>query len=612
VAPSTPPADQTLELQVLGRPFQAEDWLKDIRLRTSLLFLPLPVRDVNRLLATRTAKRSAWAIPHGERIIKSLENRTEAFLIEVNRIREAVEASAYVESASGTAIAEAYLDDLEFETKEIIEDRLKLQAEWNLLRPSGPVRPNDRVTQVLRYLEQAMLERGADRGVLLREARNALIEIGNSQPVVHPILWLVQAWATWQLTDNYLEALPILQRVDQHPIPSVASALAYRLLAHFSQLHESPNKAFEYAQKSLFIRDTSDSLLDAALCASALHDPQNAKAYYEKALIKRPGVLITALSDDQCLITGTELLEVAVRVQLNLRRDGRRAVSDWVSAVRQVVEAQRTCPGGLHMPHELMEGHKFTLQRLEDCDLAVGGYLTRTSRENALEVMEAAQKSLQSEYVKRADAVSMARRSIDSAAIWRDERLREAASEQEAVNRRATAMLTNFDSHADRAEKGSLFGFGGGCVLFALYMVSFLILSDRGVPIGVTTPVGFVATAVSTTPILIAIGLQVANGFKRLALESRVQETFKNSKSKTENASADVEDDYREQVKQHRRALAAADGELKRVESAMRCLGFKHPVEAVEAEVEVLTQEQINLKELSEIEAELALEEPAA
>ena len=593
MATSTPPADQALEFQVFGRSLQTEDWLRDIRLRSSLLFLPLPVRDVNRLLITRMARRSSWAIPHGERIIKSLENRTEAFLTEISRIRESLEASAHIETAGGTTIGDAYMDDVDHECKDLIEERQKLQAEWGLLRPPGPARTGDRVAQAQRYFEQAMIERGSDRGILLREARNALIEVGNAQPIVHPILWLAQGWATWYLTENYLEVVPILQRVEQHPIPSVASSVAYRMLSYFAELDQSPSKAFEWAQKSLEIRQTADSCLDAGMCALALHDPGIAKAYLEQALVLRSGSLIAALGDERSLIGGSELLEVAVRVQLRLRRDGRRSVSAWATAAREVGEAQRICPGGLHMPHELMEGHKQVLERFEDCDLIVGGYLTRSSAESAVEVLDCAKKNLQGEYVKRCDAVSMARKSIEGAGAWRDSRVKAALTEQEEMNRRANALLVQSDDDAERAERGSLFGFAGGCALFAIYMVSFLILADRGVPIGITTPVGIMATIVSAVPIICAIGLQIAHAFKRVALENRVEETLKKTKIAHEQASADADDEYREQIKQHRRTLAGADAELKKVEAAMRALGVKRAADVPELEEVVLEEEAV-------------------
>ncbi len=572
-------------------------------------------KDVNRLLAGRVARRSTRAVPHSDKIIKGLESRTEAFNTEISRLREALDGAAFIESASGTSLADAYLDDLDFETRELLDERQKLLAEWNLLRPAGPVRTNDRIAQAQRYIEQAMLERGADRGVLLREARTALNEVANSQAVVHPILWLAQGWATWQMNDHHGDAVPMLEKVDAHPVPSVACSIAYRLLAYFSLMDEMPVKALEYAQKAVQARETPESCIDLAMMASTMHDPQTAKAYYEKAFTLRPGSIIGALSDDRCLTTGTELLEVAVRVQLNLRREGRQAVTAWVASARQVSEAQKACPGGLHMPHDLMEGHKHTLQRLEDCDLIIGGYLTRFSRECSFEVGDYARKSLQAEFVKRCDAVSLARRSITNAAAWRENRLRSAKTEREEMEKRAKATLDQFDAETERSEKASLFGFGAGCALFGLYIVSFMILEGRGVEIGITTPVGLIATGISAVPILVAIGMQAAHALKRLSMEGQVQDALRATKAAGERTAADVDDEYRDQLKHHRKTLAIADAELKKVESAMRCLGLKaeSPVEeASEDGAEIDGSEDGEMPALVEVEGGLDISDDSS
>lgn len=509
-----------------------------------------------------------------DRIMKGLENRTDAFLKEAHCIREALEASAMVESSATSTIIEAYLFDIEAEVREFTDERLRLIGELAAVRASIGVGSSDRLATAQRLLDQAVLERGSDRGLLLREVRNTLIEISNSESIVHPIIWLLLGWTTWQLTESPLEAAPILARVAQHAVPSMATALSYRLLSYFAEQDEQPAKALEWAKMALDVRVTADICLDAGLTAAGLHDPSTAKSSFESALVQRASALLPALCDDRALLYGSELLEVAVRVQMRMRREGRQAITAWAAAAREVAEAQRICAGGLHVPYELMEGHKQTLDRLASADLITGGYLTRSSRENAVEVIDHAKKSLQGEYVKRCDAVSLARRSIESASAFRESRIEAAMRQQEEVRRRAEAALSGSDIEAEKAEKGSIFGFASGCALFALYMISYLILADRGTVIGAGTPVGFTAISLSAIPIVVAVAIQVRHALRRIALEARCNEVIKRAATSYEEASQEADDVYREQMKHHRKALSTADAELRKVESAMRHLGL--------------------------------------
>lgn len=566
--------DQGIEVQVFGRQPLAEDWLKDIRIRSSLVFMSLSAKDLSRLFTTRLIVRSGWAVPHAERIVKGLDSRTEAFRTEALRLREAVEGSATLETSAGTTLSEAYQDEIDCEVRDFMLERQRLQDEWNALKGPFDPRAIDRVGNVQKLIDAAVLERGSERGMLLREARTILTEMSQSQTVVHPVVWLYLGWTMWQLSENWVEVAPILAKAAQHPAPTTAAFVAMRLMSDFAALDDMPIKAYEWSRRALEIHQTAEAFVDAGLCAAALHDPSLAKSHFENALVLRAGSLIAALADERVLNCGSELIEVAVRVQMRLRRDGRQTAAAWAAAAREVAEAQRLCGGGLHMPFELMEAHKGIIERLDGADLVIGGYVNRLCKENAIEVVDHARKGLQGEYAKRCDAVSMARRSIEHAGMSRDHRMQAALQQQEETNRQAKAALAQCDLDSEKTEKNSVFGFGSGCAMFALYMVSYVILADRGIVIGITTPIGIGATVVSAIPILSAVCLQIGCMFKRMALENRANEIVKQAANSYEEASRDADDNYRDQMKHCRKNLSCAESELRKVESAMRSLGI--------------------------------------
>jgi low affinity Fe/Cu permease len=489
-------------------------------------------------------------------------------------LREAIEGAGMLDLAPNSTLAEAYFDDIECEVRDVVQERQALQEELSALR--GPYDPRgiDRIGNIQKLIDAAVLERGTERGMLLREARNELSELTLSQTVIHPSIWYTLGWVTWQLSENYVEVTPILAKAAHHPAPTTAGYLALRMLAYFAGLDQMPIRAYECARKALDMNQTPEAYVDAGLCAIDMHDPTSAKSHFESALVMRPGSLIGALSDDRILNCGSELIEVAIRVQTRLRRDGRQAAACWSAASREVADAQRICGGGVHVAYDLMESHKSIAERFDEADIIVGGYLNRLCRDSALDVVEEAKTSLQAEYAKRCDAVSMARRSIEHAGTNRENRVRMALQRQEEVVRRAKSALTKSEVESEKAEKNSVFGFGSGCAMFALYTVSYVVLADRGTVIGITTPVGVAATLVSAIPILSAIWIQVAYVMKRMALEAKVNEIIRRANLTFDDASHDADDIYREQMKHSRRALSSAETELRKVESAMRSLGL--------------------------------------
>ena len=605
---SLPRSEQALELLLLGQQPQLEDWNKDIRLRMGLLFVDVPENDLTNMLLARLQRKAAWAKPNLDRIAKSLENRPNGFLKELNRVRDAIERGITLDSTNSSTLHDAFLDDVTFEAQTLRDERSKLVSEWFNLKASVDQRCHEMINATQRLLEQAMREAGGERGTVLREARTLIQEISNSTTKVPPVLSLYHAWCVWNIAENADEAIPFLARAAQGTLPSLSRFFSLRLLAYFSELEGFSGKAYEFSKQAADMRPSADASVEAALNGSALHDPALAKPYVESALMIRSGSIVSLLGDERALLMGLDLFDVAVRVQLRLRRSGRQIAADWESISQEVLEAQRISGSQLQVPFELLDGHKIYSHKLESADMITAGYLGRQARRNGAELRQISQKALQVEHFRRYEQVQQARKAIDSIALARDHKAALAKAAHDEATRRGREAMELTERQAEKIETGALFGFGGGCALLALYLLSYAVLAARGVAVGFSSTIGVAILILAALPIAAAILVQIAAGLKRASIQAKVKDGVKQASKRYDQMLLEADDFYRDQVTVNRRHLAAAETELKKTENAMRHLNMF----VANREEPTAAQPEERHEERAEDMPEDTLEEPQA
>ncbi|HWD41078.1 MAG TPA: hypothetical protein VG944_19675 [Fimbriimonas sp.] len=572
--------DQKLEILALGHPPQREDWLQDIRLRMGLMFIDAPKKDLSTLLGARLKKRAGFAMSHLERMSKSLEGRPEGFQAEAARLREAVERSATIESGSGSTLAEAFLDDMDVESQGILGERQALQKEWTEFREAIGAGPLDTIGKAQKTIEQAFLESGSDRGSLFREARAILTTAAEEHPAVHPVLWLYLGWTVFQITESPDEVAPLLKRVCEFSYPSVSAYFAYRLLAHFEEAEGAYARGYEWLKKAIEMHVTPEVHCEAALSMASLHEPSLAKAHVEGALTDRAGSIVALLADDRILNMGNDLLDVAIRVQSRLRREGRQATSAWAIAAKDVADAQRMCGNGMHVPYELLESHKTIETRLETADIVSAGYLTRFAYRNAKEVRDAGQKALKAEHARRCDALSLSRKAADTVSGLREQKVLLAQRSHSDMVSAANEALAAADAESAKAEQLAIRGFASGLVLFGLYVFSYMVLASRDIVIGLTSPIGVLMMVTTALPVAGGLLIHVAAGYKRSGVQTRVREAIKKAARGLDEAGKEADDFYRDQMSLHRKNLTVVEAELKKAEQALRTLNKPKPAES--------------------------------
>lgn len=565
-------AHQPLESLVLGRPAQPSDLLHDVQTRIGSLFYTGPANGVWKLVASQTATRAPQALRNIEKIIRANKNKSEGFGIEAMRLRESIERSAAYDSNSTSLLVEAYRDDIENQAQNLMNDRRALLGEWRAYVGDVETRQQDPGSLVIKLIETAILEEGAERGTILRQARNELLEMIEQNPAQPPVVWLLVGWCLWQITLSDEEPTRFLIKVAQSSAPSFAASLALRLLAEFSQEYGYPQRSYEWLKKAEAADGSAELHAELALGSSIFHDSSITKKHLEAALTARPGVIHYILADPRSVTIGADILDVVVRVQFRLKRDARQACGNWSEASKEVAEALRLCGGNLAVSHDLAEGFKPMLERIDQADLVGAGYLLSHCEKNGADLVEAGLRTISGEYEKRCEGISIARKSIDSLGAARESRVEHALKLHEKDAETARQTVKAMEANAQKVESGLTYGLVSGAGLFTLYIFAYLLLQNEGISIGATSPLGGFIIFVSALPIAIAVVVQISFGLKKVKADAAASALVKSSRSVYNQAVLKADEIHREQLHEGRKVLAQAEGEVKKADSGMKSL----------------------------------------
>ena|GEM_PF-3684070 len=563
---------QPLENLVLGRAAQSADLMRDINTRIGAMYYTGPAGAIWKMVASQTATRSPLALRNIEKILKANRNKSDGFATEALRLRESIERSAAFESTSTSLFVEAYRDDIETQAQGLMNDRKAMMAEWRSHWGEVDARPANQGSNPMQIVEAAILEEGAERGTILRQARNDFLEMVETNPGQPPVVWLTLGWCLWQITLSDEEPTRFLVKTSQTSAPSFAASLAMRLLADFAAEYGFPQRAFDWLKKAEAADSSAELHAELALASSIFHDSTVTKKHLESALTARPGVIHYILSDPRSVTIGGDLLDVVVRVQFRLKRDARQACSNWAEASKEVAEAIRLSTGNLSVSHDLMEGHKAMLERIDQADLVCAGYLLHFCERSTVELLDAGLNSIATEYEKRCDAVSLARKGIDSLGAARENRVEQAMKVHEGDAEKARGLLKGMESTAQKVESGLTYGLVSGAGLFALYIFAYLLLQNEGIQIGATSPLGAFIIFVSALPIAIAVVVQISYGLRKAKADSDASVMVKNSRTVYNQAVLKADEVYREQLHDRRKALAQAEAELKKADTSLKYL----------------------------------------
>jgi hypothetical protein len=573
VASQVQEAAKKLEIAALGRPAQREDWIRDIGLRLGLIQADPSRSELIKLLAERFKFRSAYAKPALDTILIPLENRSDGFLLEVKKAREMLDRSSVVDFSANGFASEVFYSHLETEADEILAQIAEVQDEWADFQDFLESK-NEIVIDIPKTLRNLCHEVGSDRISLARELKIAYLGLFNSQQECPPVVHLSYAWVCLQLGEPKDEILSLLASASRCLAPSVSSHLCCRLLSELYQRDGHHLRAAEWAKRAIEQRNCAEGNIEMALLASEMHEVSTAKPYMEEALIRRSASLLGLLADDRCIGLGTDFLDVLVRVQMRLRREGRQFILNWEAASKEIIEMQRTFEGDLLISHELLESHKTVPDRLADADLLSAGYLIQYCQESKDELRLAAQTSLEKDFERKREALTAARLGIDSVGTARENRLAQARLENDVRIKQTHQLIANLAVRSKLAEKQSVMWFGSGCGLFGFYMIAKVVMGMVGNSVDLPPAIGGVLIGIAALPIILSIGLQIHHGLTRAAAEIAIREKVSSANKAMSKGELEADEIHREQIANARKTLIDAESALRKVEAALKSMKF--------------------------------------
>ncbi len=577
-----------LELAALGRPANREDWIRDIHLRVGICFLNSTHNELVKVAADRLRFRAAYARPGLDELMSSLENRPEGFLSELQKIREILDRCSGIDFNDSSTVAEVYYSHLESEAELMLSQQKQIAKEWQdfqtYLDASTEV-----VANIPRAIRTMCRETGQARAALVLELRNLFASLFTTHQDVPPVVHLSYVWVSMQTNEPSEELLAQLTLGAQQVGSSLASQFCCRLLGEMYARDGQFARAAEWTKRSLEFNPTAEAQVEMALLAAEMHEPLLAKPYVEDALTRRPSSIVHFLADERCVNLGSVFLDIVVRVQARLRRDGRQYILNWASAAKDVLDLQKSLGGmELAISHELLEGHKSIDSRLADADILTAGALVRYCEECTSELRAGAKASLEQQFDRQREVLTAARLGIDAIGVARESRIQKARDENLAQLQGVQSVVSGVTAKAKRIEKQSILWFGSGCGLFGFYLITKLVLQFAGSSVEISSEMGFVLLGIAGVPVLLSIGLQVYHGLSRASMEISIREKVSEVNKKLRQAELEADDFHRDQMAIGRKNLADAEAQLKKIEAALRAMQTEpfHP-EQVSARLRV-------------------------
>ncbi len=574
MAGQSPTTGSKIELAALGRPVLREDFIRDLDLRLGLIFVAPSQNDLIKLFSQRLRIRSTSARTVLDQLMISLENRPEAFQTELKKLRDVVHRCSTIDFNESNPVAEAFYSYLEAEAEDFIKLQKLVAREWKEFQDYLETR-SEVVANIPKALKALTSENGFARQSAGRELKHVFNLLFNTVQELPPVVPLTYVWVSSQIGESDSDFAQVLGKANLSVNASGASHLICRYLSEIYTKEGNLPRAIEWSKLAIEHQNTAEANVEAALLASELHEPSYAKPFIEEALMQRPGSVMSFLADERSVGLGVDFLDIVVRVQMRLRREGRQHAIDWAESAKEVLEKQRSLGLELPISHELLEGHKTVEARLADADIIVAGSLIRYCDTSQADLKKSVKSCLEKEFDHKRDELTAARLSIDAIGANREKRVQSAKAENDKRLSSANAQLNAINAKAKAVERQSLLLFSSGCGLFGLFVLAKLFLHNVDALNDLSSGLGLFCLLVSGVPILIAVGLQIHHGVTRAAMEAIVREKVLDANRKFSQIELEANDVHRDQLAVGRKNLAETEAQLKKIETALRTISWE-------------------------------------
>lgn len=567
----------TRELQeiILGPSATPDDWVSDLKSRISICWTAISGRDVIAFQNARLERLLDYAAQGINEILKSATSPNGAHTTELGYLHKTIVEARGLGSLGGGAspISDMLWDTAEAMTEEILFERGEIKREIAALGRYLERTQKQALQEAFSAIDDALSNEDYERLMALRDAKetfsNVQMELGEDYP---PVALLAQAWLTSLMNYASSEILTLLNDTVQRSGegPSVSAHLALRMLADLRAQREEYPEALRCAQLMIHVRASTGALIDAARYAVMARSNDEALRYVSLAVEKAPHSILSVLGDPILRKIGEPLLDLVVRLQWKARHAASQEIDGWVSQAKKITKAESTAEAKLQLPQSLMPDKQMNLM---EADLLTAGYWRERAIEGRKNVLLRGVEALEHVRRERFTRTELYRHNIDACWDRREKAVDEALRVQELSARRARSTLQTSNNEAERLQRGCVFGLGSGCAVMSFYVAATILLGFRGMQIGLDSPLGTACVVLALTPITISVVLQVAFGFRRLALDSQVGRAIAAAGSGYEQSVHEADRIYRRDVERFRELLAGAEKELEKVETALRGLG---------------------------------------
>ncbi len=569
---------------VFGDSVELVDWLYGIAFTVPLLSFDLEGADAIRLQAERLSNLKGAAALNFDRAVLALSGKPPAFHAEVERLRSGMAAmteAAKIAHPKAESLSKgddllraslfSLLDDevVDLANEHQVLNRM-LMDEVDSFDPAG----RDKIAHADRLIVDATGETGTERSTLLREARR-ILQVESREPGGEsaPVLWSRLAWMTWLLSVNVDETIEILETALS--MRSMASrhgfSMLARMYAYFLAQRGQFTEAYRWSSTAAEIAPGTGVLHERASYSAATGRGDRAKKDIEVFLKRGRLSILLAFADPFISSFAKDVLDMAVKEQLRIRKDAATAVSAWVGFAKKVTEARRLV-GTLPIPRPLLEGAQEAASAVGHANFIVATDLISRAQMSRHKLSEVAHRSLDAERKRHEEVANACRRALEDAWSHQEEYMESALAAQREAVLRLRQMLADPQGLGSKAQRGCAWGLGSGCSIFAIYIFLAGFLAMRGIEIGPESPFCIAAVIAAGVPVLAAIIQQLIYQVKKMEMDDRLNRQIRLTNAAFEKAIQQTEERYQVQMNKLREQLEAAESELKKYDEALKLL----------------------------------------
>jgi hypothetical protein len=281
--------------------------------------------------------------------------------------------------------------------------------------------------------------------------------------------------------------------------------------------------------------------------------------------------IVMAYADPAISVLGQDLLEGSIREQMRLRQVAREEIAGWEAVAKKSADVRRRVPT-ISIPVDLTDGAIACKAENEDSHfLCAAQHVRRASgAKEDLKCLTAA--AVLAEKRKRAEAVNLARQSIEAAMEARENWIRASMAAHEESLKGVRSALSQSNSKGENIQKGCGWGLSTGCAALVGYGILALVLSVRGIMIGPTTHWGIAMLTLASLPVLVALAFHLSYSVRRMMLDSQVNSQIAASNEEYERSREEANEQFRGIIEGSQAQLAEEEKHLLRVEDALRIL----------------------------------------